>query len=298
MKKIKYKFLAIFCLMIAFAGCQDEGDDYEFGDIIAPANIQITSEIVGADASNPNGDGSGVVNFTASADNAVSYKYVFNGVETVALSGKLSISFSELGLNTYTVVVVASGTAGVSSSMPIQVQVLSTYSPPADLLEKLHGSSSKEWRIKSESSGHFGLGPVGGSVSAEWYGAGPNEKDGLGIYDDRFTFNIDGTFSHVTNGTIFGRDPHMPNDLGPNTTGNVNGADIENYPYGDYAESWSITAPGGVETINLTGLAFMGYYTGGNHKYEIFNRDNPNEMVLRTTDAASDFDWWFIITNN
>lgn len=296
MKKIKYKFLAIFCLMIAFIGCQE--DDYEFGDIITPSNIQTTFEIVGADALNPYGDGSGVVNFTSSADNTVSYKYVFNGNEIVALDGKTSISFSELGINTYTVVVVASGTAGVSSSLPVQVEVLSTYSPPADLLEKLHGASSKEWRVKSDVSGHFGLGPVGGSTPTEWYGAGPNEKDGLGIYDDRYIFDIDGTFTHVTNGTIFGRDPHMPNDLGPNTTGNVNGADIENYPYNDYVESWSITAPGGLETINLTGLAYIGYYTGGNHKYEIFNRDNANEMVLRTTDAASDFDWWFIITSN
>jgi hypothetical protein len=297
MKNIKY-ILGIFLSLTLLISCQVDSDDYEFGDIITPSNIQTTFEIVGADALNPYGDGSGVVNFTSSADNTVSYKYVFNGNEIVALDGKTSISFSELGINTYTVVVVASGTAGVSSSLPVQVEVLSTYSPPADLLEKLYGTSSKEWRVKSDVSGHFGLGPVGGSTPTEWYGAGPNEKDGLGIYDDIYIFDIDGTFTHVTNGTIFGRDPHMPNDLGPNTTGNLNGADIENYPYNDYVENWSITAPGGIETINLTGLAYIGYYTGGNHKYEIFNRDNANEMVLRTTDAANEFDWWFIITSN
>jgi hypothetical protein len=297
MKKIKYKFLAIFCLMIAFIGCQES--DYEFGDIITPSNIQITAEIVGQDAANPDGDGSGVVNFTTTADNAVSYKYVdSNGVEYLSLSGLQSISFSDLGLNTYTVNVVVSGTGGVSASQAIQVQVLSTYSPPLDLLDKLHGTSSRTWRIKAEVPGHFGLGPVGGTTPVEWYGAGPNEKVGLGIYDDLYEFNSDGTFTHTTNGTIFGRDPHMPNDLGPNTTGNVNGADIENYPYNDIAANWSITAPGGVETINLTGLAFIGYYTGGNHQYQIFNRDNANEMILKTTDAASEFDWWFIITSN
>ena len=297
MKNLKNICIAFFVAIVTIVSC-DNDKDYEFGEIITPSNIQTTFEIVGADTLNPYGDGSGVVNFTSSADNTVSYKYVFNGNETVALDGKASISFSELGINTYTVVVVASGTAGVSSSLPVQVEVLSTYSPPVDLLEKLHGSSSKEWRVKSEVQAHFGLGPVGGSNGPEWYDAGPNEKDGLGIYDDRYIFDIDGTFTHVTNGTIFGRDPHMPNDLGPNTTGNVNGADIENYPYNDYVESWSITAPGGLETINLTGLAYIGYYTGGNHKYEIFNRDNANEMLLRTTDAVSDFDWWFIITSN
>jgi|TARA_B110000967_G_scaffold25644_1_gene23489 hypothetical protein len=298
MKNIRFNLGMLIAISVLIFSCQNEGDDYEFGDIITPSNIQTTFEIIGADTLNPYGDGSGVVNFTSSADNAVSYKYVFNGNETVALDGKLSISFSDLGINTYTVVVVASGTAGVSSSIPVQVEVISTYSPPADLLEKLHGSSSKEWRVKAESSGHFGLGPVGGTTPVEWYGAGPNEKDGLGMYDDRFVFDIDGTFTHTTNGTIFGRDPHAPNDLGPITTGNVNGADIENYVYNDYTESWLITAPGGVETISLTGFGFIGYYTGGNHKYEIFNRDNANELVLKTTDAASDFDWWFIITSN
>lgn len=118
------------------------------------------------------------------------------------------------------------------------------------------------------------------------------------MYDDRYVFSSDGKFSHTTNGTILARDPHAPNDLGPNTTGVINGADIENYVYNDYVESWTLTAPGGVETLSLTGQGFIGYYTGGNHKYEIFNRDNANEMILKTTDAATEFDWWFIITSD
>ena len=293
MKSFIKTYTLIFSLMATFYGCQE--DEYSFGDIIEPSNISITAEIVGQDTNNPNGDGSGVVNFITTADNAVSYKYVFNGTEAVSTSGAHTISFSQLGLNTYTVNVVVSGTAGVSSSKTIEVQVLSTYSPPSDLTEKLYGSGSKVWKIQSASTSHFGLGPVAGTIQAEWYGASPNEKDGLGMYDDRFTFSSDGTFTHVTNGTIFGRDPHIVNDLGANTSGNVNGADIENYAYGDYTESFTLTAPGGVETLSLSGLGFIGYYTGGNHKYEIFDRSIPNEFVLRTTDAASDFDWWFII---
>lgn len=301
MKKFKNIYIMLFSLTAAFYGCQE--NDYTFGEIITPSNIIITSEIVGADASNPNGNGSGVVNFTATADNAVSYKFVYNGAETVALSGKHSISFSNLGLNSYTVTVVASGTAGVSSSKIVQVEVLSTYAPPEDLKSRLFGfdpgnptaASSRTWKIQSAKSNHFGLGPVGGSQVAEFYGAAPDEKDGLGMYDDRLTFTSDGTYTYVTNGTIFGRDPHIVNDLGANTSGNVNGADIENYAYNDYSENWSLTAPGGKETINLTGIGFIGYYTGGNHEYEIFDRGTPNELVLRTTDAASDFDWWFII---
>ena len=297
------KIVIILAIIFSFENCQE--DDYTFGDIIAPSNIQITAEIIGADDTNPNGDGSGEVKFTVTADNTVSYKLVHDGAEFVTLSGEQNIIFSKLGLNTYTVVAVASGTAGVSSSKSIQIDVLATYSPPDDLTAKLFGfdpanpgvPSSKTWKIQSAKPGHFGLGPVGGTKPTEWYGAGPNEKDGVGMYDDRYIFSSDGTFSHVTNGDIFGRDPHIINDLGPNSTGTLDGADFLNYVYADYTGSYSLTAPAGVETINLSGKSFIGYYTGGNHQYEIFDRETPNELILKTTDAASDFDWWFIIVS-
>lgn len=301
MKKIKNIGVIILSMVALFYGCQE--DDYSFGDIITPSNIQITAEILGADASNPNGDGSGEVKFTVTADNAVSYKFVFEGTEYVTLTGEQNIIFSKLGLNTYTVSAIASGTAGASSSKTIQVDVLATYSPPNDLTGKLFGYdpsnptavTSRTWKVKSSKDKHFGLGPVGGTIVSEWYGAGPDEKAGLGMYDDRYTFSSDGTFTHVTNGDVFGRLGLIENDLGPNTTGTVNGGDIENFAYGDYAGTYLLTAPGGVETITLSGFGFIGYYTGGNHQYQIFDRGVANEMVLRTTDGNGEFDWWITI---
>ncbi|MFY0629002.1 MAG: PKD domain-containing protein [Flavobacteriaceae bacterium] len=304
MKNFKYTIGLFLSLTFFFISCQDENQ--EFGDIISPSNIQITTEIVGADAANPNGDGSGRVHFTATASNAVSYKFIYNGNETVSPSGRMTYDFAILGLNTYTVTVVASGTAGVTSSSSIQVDVLSTYAPPAALLEKLHGTSTKTWRIKSEKGGHFGLGPVGGQIPTEWYGAGPDEKAGVGMYNDRYVFNINGTFTHITDGTndaggddptgdVFGRNG-LIDELGA-TGGNANGDDIENLPFDDYSEGWFLTAPGGVETMTITGLGFIGYYTGGNHTYQIFDRTVANELLLKTTDGNSGFDWWFIITS-
>ncbi|PKG52660.1 family 16 glycosylhydrolase [Olleya sp. 1-3] len=298
------KISLLLSIAIFFIACQEE--DQTFGNIVAPTNIVVVPEIVGQDAANPNGDGSGLVNFTATADNALSFKYSFGSAVVNAPSGTTDFTFSDLGVNTYTVTVVAYGTGGVSTTTTLEVEVLATYSAPADLLNALVGDGSKTWRIKSESPGHFGLGPIGGVVPTEWYGAGPGEKSATGMYDDRYIFNTDGTFTHIVNsvnddptvnpeGTVFGREP-LINELGPHSE-TPNGADIENYPYQDYSESWVITAPGGVETINLTGLGFMGYYTGGNHRYEIFSRDIPNEMIIRTTDGNSEFDWWFIITS-
>lgn len=305
MKNYKIIYIAILVVTFGFYGCQDE-DDFTFGDIVVPTNIQITADIVGQDATNPNGDGSGVVHFSASADNALSYKFAYNGNEITSTAGRATFNFSTLGLNTYNVVVIAIGTGGVSSSSSIQVEVLATYAPPPDLLDKLHGTTSKTWRIKNEVGNHFGLGPPGGDIPCEWYGAGVDEKATVGMYDDRYIFHADGTFEHITDstndgggldptGTVFGRDP-LINELG-SSGGTVNGADIENLPFDDYSEQWQLTAPGGVETLSLTGLGFIGYYIG-EHSYQIFDRSKTNEITLRIVDANGEFAWWLVLTSD
>ncbi|WP_417291370.1 family 16 glycosylhydrolase [Corallibacter sp.] len=300
----KYSNIFLILALVLFTNCQD--DDSTFGAVIAPTNIQVTSEIVGQDSANPYGDGSGMVNFKATANNAINYTFAYNSNKKTSPIGEAEMSFSNLGVNSYDVVVTAFGTGGTSSSVIVTVEVLATYSPPAELLDKLVGDGSKTWRLKSEKAGHFGLGPVGGQIPTEWYAAGPNEKVGVGMYDDRFIFDADGTFTHITNntnddpnqdptGTVFGRDG-LVNQLGPGS-GTLNGADVENFPYNDYSETWALIAPGGQETISLTGLGFISYYCGGSHNYQIFDRSVPNELLLKTTDGNGEFDWWFIITS-
>lgn len=294
MKKINNIYLQSILIVLALlTACQDT--DYEFGEINTPSNITVNTSIIGQDTDNPYGDGSGEVQFTVNASNAISYKLIADGIEYPSVNGDFTIYFSTEGVNTYNITVIAYGAAGVSSTMVTSVEVLANYAPPAELLEKLHGTNSKTWRIKSEKAGHFGLGPVGGQIPAEWYSAGPEEKAGVGMYDDRIIFYSDGTFEYQTGGTIFGRDG-LINELGP-ITGNVNGADVENFQYEDYTENWFINAPGGIETLNLTNLGFIGYYVGGSHSYQIFDRSVANELLLKITDGNNEFDWWFIITS-
>ena len=162
-----------------------------------------------------------------------------------------------------------------------------------NLTNLLTGGSSKTWRVKSEAVKHFGLGPVGGVVPCEYYGAGPDDKVGTGIYDDRWTFNSDGTLNHMTNGTIFGRSAQVYADLGNNGTGSEDGADVLNYEYADYTENWNIINPGQI-SIKLTNNAFFTYYTGGSHTYELWDY-NENELYIRTVDGAGEFTWWMIL---
>ena len=312
MKNLKNIFTLLLGVLFLTVSCQD--DEATVGDFLTPTNLEVTAVIVGQDADNPNGDGSGVVNFSASADDTISYRFVHEGNEKTDTAGTASFTFSTLGLNTYTVNVIAFGTGGISTATTITVDVLATYSAPDDLKTILYGfdpsnpdmMTSKTWRVKSSQQGHFGLGPIGGNVPAEWYGAGPEEKAGVGMYDDRYVFSSDGTFTFITDntnddpttdvsGTVFGRIGQVE-DLG-GSGGTVDGSDLENLPYDDFSESYVLIAPQGVESISLTGNAFIGYYTGGSHTYEIFDRSVPNELVLRTTDGNNEFDWWFVITS-
>ena len=291
MKYLKHTSI-LFISLILFTAC--EKDNYEFGPITTPSNLEVSFDIVGADDNNPYGDGSGVVNFTASANNAINYQFVIDG-ETAAVSssGVFQRTFYDLGINTYDIVVLATGTAGNASSTAFSIEVLATYTPPEALIQALTGGSSKTWRVKSEVSNHFGLGPVNGLIPCEWYGAGIEEKTGVGAYDDRWVINSDGTINHITNNDIFGRAAQVFADLGDNITGVVDGADILNYQYANYTENWVITDPGQV-SINLTGNAFFTYYTGGSHVYEIWDY-NENELYLKTVDGANEFTWWFVL---
>lgn len=299
MKNIKYLVLISF-FATCFFSCQEE--DQEFGDITSPLNVQIIVDKVGADADNPNGDGSGTVNFTATADNATAFHFIIQNQTKLAQNGKVTHDFTILGDNTYTITVIAFGTGGASSTLSANIDVLSLYEPPADLVQMLYGSGSRVWRIKNEAPNHFGLGPLGGDPFS-FYGANPDDKVGVGMYDDRYIFSNDGTFIHITDntnddpstdtsGTVFGREV-LIDELG-GSGGTQNGADIENYIYSDYQEQHALSAPGGIETITLTGLGFVGYYVGGNHKYQILSR-SENEMVIKTSDGNGQFDWGFTL---
>jgi Leucine-rich repeat (LRR) protein len=169
-----------------------------------------------------------------------------------------------------------------------------SYSLDCDLVKMLTANSSKKWRIKAEADRHFGLGPVGGSVFGEYYGAPANSKDDTGMYDDRYTFNTDGTFTHDTgvDGFVYGREVVIEELNGPG--GVKDGADYIQYPYPNQVGQYLLSAPNNVETISLSGLGFIGYYTGGNHQYRIFSR-SANEMVLSTADGNGEFEWWFVL---
>jgi hypothetical protein len=287
MKKIKIIYQSIFMFsLIFFVGCEKE--NYELGNIVAPSNIEITSEIVGVDENNPNGDGSGTVHFNATSTNALTYKYIFNGEETLAPSGKHTINFSVTGTHTYVVTVVAVGTGGTTSMKSVDVKVFANYSPQPEFLANLTNNSSRTWKQNTDVGGYVGVGPAGGDAPI-WYTADPNSRADTGSDDDTWTFTLDGKgFTHTTNGGTAVKTEYA-GDL-PGGTDDPKDDTLKNFPLDDYSGTWNVTAPGGVETISLSGIGFFSLYTG-THDYTIVF-PTSDTMELTTTDANGR-KWWY-----
>ncbi len=93
-----------------------------------PSNLVISAVVVGTNAQNPNGDGSGTVNFNISATNATSYKILLgNGEVKEVTNGVLTYTYTASGTNTYVIYVSAyKGTSFVSTSTSIVVYVAPT----------------------------------------------------------------------------------------------------------------------------------------------------------------------------
>ena len=203
MKTFKINIFLILALALFTFSCQE--DDAEFGDFIAPTNLQISAEIIGVDASNPNGDGSGRVILTATADNAISYNFEFgDGQNGMFASGIANHRFSLVGLNTYTVVVSAIGTGGNKTIGTITIDVFSSFDDyDAKLLLSGGAGSTKTWYWAAADIAHLGVGPANASIGEgfwypQWYAAQPFEKAGSEesscIYEDQLNHKIQ--FAH------------------------------------------------------------------------------------------------------
>jgi len=310
MKNLRYFFASLFILAFVTTACQD--DDAIFGEVVAPSNIVITAEIVGIDVNNPNGDGSGFVNLTAVANNAITYNFSFgDGLTAVSPSGEETHRFSLVGLNTYTVVVNAVGSGGVSSSASIDIDVFSSFDDQEakDLLSGGAGNS-KTWYWSASDVGHLGVGPANSGVDAEgwwwpkWYEAAPFEKAGdpdtSCIYEDEFTFSQDVsnqlTYALKNNGQSFYNGAHsglggddICLDLDTSGTSIVSLApssvDWSTVPDPDFYARGTV--------MNFSGDNFMGYFVGMS-SYDIIELTNTT-LKVRVYDALNPALAWYHI---
>ncbi|REG98089.1 glycoside hydrolase family 16 protein [Flavobacterium aquicola] len=107
-----------------FISCSGSNSDEPEAENNTPTNLKVIATIAGASAKNPNGDGTGVVNFKLSATNATSYKIVLGNGETKEVTnGSFSYTYTASGTHTY-VLYVSAYNAGKFVSTSISITVL------------------------------------------------------------------------------------------------------------------------------------------------------------------------------
>ncbi|WP_179344216.1 glycoside hydrolase family 16 protein [Winogradskyella ursingii] len=116
-------FLFSIVLLTLWSCSSDSSDDSDGSNSVS--NLVVSVNVVGTTAANPNGDGSGVVNVTAAATNAVTYGFKFGSdAEQESTNGNIQKTFTNVGTDTYILTVKAYGEDGDSVS---EVETFSVY---------------------------------------------------------------------------------------------------------------------------------------------------------------------------
>lgn len=307
MKRISQNIIvALTGMLLIIVSCQK--DDYELGALVAPTNVTLSYEIVGADAENPNGDGSGNVIFSATATNAITFTFDFGDGKDVqvAADGNTSHIFSITGVNGYNVTVSAVGTGGIISTKSTHVEVLSTFEDE-EAVEFLSGGSSKSWFWAADQSGHAGLGPNDedfGDTEYAWaayWQIGPFDDEKACMYDAEFVFTKTDnglTFEQITGlawipGTYAG-DIGVEGDqcYGPDVAHDLYG--VKNVSFAVSTSKAAIDGGYRGTTMNFSDGGFMCWWVGTS-EYDIIE---VSETILKVRiKEDSEWAWYHTFTN-
>lgn len=176
------KFLYV-ALSILILGCQD--DEANFGDILVPTNFEIAVDVAS--------DQSGNVSITPSAEDVLNFQVFFQeDVEPVIVSesgGTAQFRYTQSGIYTQIMQVVAYGTGGASSTKSITVDLDVRLVIPQNILENIAGMGEKRWIWDATNAGHFGVGDPA-ETFPNFFSAAPNQLNPC-MYDDVLVFKYD-----------------------------------------------------------------------------------------------------------
>ena len=250
MNKVKYLLAAL--LLLGLYSCKPE--DPQLGPAPSDADAAFVATPT---AANPN-----IIDFVAGNPNITAIWDLGNGL--TAEGPSVQGIYPNAG--TYTVTLTVFGRGGSKSSSQ-EVVIANTDPSLLDdpLFDMLTGGNSgpgsKTWVIDSVSQAHFGVGPdpIGpAGLFPEYYAAAPGDKGGVGLYDDRYVFHLNGfQFDMVVNNEVY-----VHNELAGDFPGSYENATDYTAPYTDQLnETWTITT-GADTTLTVSGNSFIGMWTG------------------------------------
>jgi hypothetical protein len=304
---IKYIFGLFFLLLFVATSCSEE--TYSLGNLTAPTNVVINAEIVGKNTANPDGDGSGKVNFTITGDNILGSKIDYDAndaLEWMILTGNSgSKTFNAAtGVHTYRVSVVAYGAGGASTNVTKDITVRYDFTPDAAIVTNLTNNSSKTWIVDKSVEAHFGVDDWNETRTAGWWWAAPiNAKvtEAPCFYSATFTFTKvaasgtytltvatpDGAFTKT--GALAGGLPGIPGSGSEGCYTYAGGT--SSFVFAGSSTAIPATFPSTKTSISLSGVnTFIGY--GATQKeYEILEI-TPTYMYLRARGTETGNAWY------
>ena len=304
---IKFIFGVFFFLLFVVTSCTQ--DTYSLGDLNAPTNVVINTEIIGKDATHPDGNGSGKVKITVTGDNVLGSKIDYgpnDGIDILYLPGNTVVkTFSAApGINTYRVTVVAYGPGGTSSTLTKDITVRYDFTPDPIIVTNLTNNTSKTWIVDKSVSAHFGVDDWNETrTSGWWYSASIDAKvtDAPCFYTAKFTFAkvvASGTYSLTVaspdgiltkTGALAGGLPGIPASGAEGCYPYAGGT--SNFLFASSATPIPTSFPSTKTSINLAGVnTFIGY--GATQKeYEILEI-TPTSLFLRVRGTETGNAWY------
>lgn len=153
--------LTIYFLLVIIMACggqnnEEDGFVYTNGERekVVPTELNLSVEVLGVDSNNPSGNGTGVVQFSAVAKNAVKYGYRFNDVsEEVSTDGNFTYTFREEGIHDYKITVLAYSITGESIAFSETISVfVAEYEAKLVWSDEFEGDgtlSAQNWKLET-----------------------------------------------------------------------------------------------------------------------------------------------------
>ena len=291
-----YKLFLLILLAFSCSGEQGvNGDGNEPPTEIIPSNLVVNIEVDGADDNNPNGNGTGLVKFTASANDAINYSFRFGtGESQESSSGSVEYTYTDVGTKTYNINVLAYSSTGNFISLGKTVTVYVVPVSDEDILAILTGGDQKTWKVNASYDSHFSLGSKDHKYPS-WWEAPSFSKSNSGFYDDEYIFKSDGTYSHKTNGDVYGKAKYLNQTFGSTGQAANSDGEIEKFNLSNYEGSFYVKNEDDQRKIIFNNKSFVGFYVG-QHEYTL-ECNSENSILLRSVDTDNNA-WYIWLTDN
>ena len=272
------KNITIAAMAVALFGCQDEYEDINTNARLSASDINVEMQML---------DSNWVVfNLLNTQCNPIWFfddgtQSTVNGFKKqYPVAGDYSVEIKMYNRN------------GVcDGSIVKELSFTKTFLTFDEEIEKLTDGDSKTWQIAHNKDGHLGCGESADNPTGWWNGTA-DAKAGTGLYDDKFTFSADGTYTYNP-----GEDGLTFINYGTSAFGKKEVDEDYDVPTNEQTGTWKFEYRGSTLYLVLSSHSLLGYLAHDS-QYEkpefIVKKVSANEITLVW--SCPDISWQYIIS--